>query len=132
MPDLECRLGYADRMTSLSYRGHRFPASIIQHASWFYFRFTLSYRDVEELLAECGLDLTYETVRRWVLKFGCASASNRDPTPRVYQRLDFVTRIQVPVGSRSVPMGPHYDAHFRSVIRVLAGQGQLIRSGAST
>jgi transposase-like protein len=57
-------------MTSLSYRGHRFPAAIIQHASWLYLRFTLSYRDVEELLAERGLDLSYETVRRWVLKFG--------------------------------------------------------------
>src|SRR5215208_1941865 len=64
------RLGYADRMTSLSYRGHRFPAAIIQHAIWLYLRFTLSYRDVEELLAERGLDLSYETIRRWVLKFG--------------------------------------------------------------
>src|SRR5215212_8406328 len=57
-------------MASLSYRGHRFPAAIIQHAIWLYLRFTLSYRDVEELLAERGLDLSYETVRRWVLKFG--------------------------------------------------------------
>ena len=57
-------------MTSLSYRGHRFPAPIIQHAIWLYIRFTLSYRDVEELLAERGLDLSYETIRRWVLKFG--------------------------------------------------------------
>src|SRR3954469_23394733 len=57
-------------MTSLSYRGHRFPAAIIQHAIWIYLRFTLSYRDVEELLAERGLDLSYETIRRWVLKFG--------------------------------------------------------------
>ena len=56
-------------MRSLSYRGHRFPACIIQHAIWLYLRFTLSYRDVEELLAERGLDL-----RRWVLKFGPAIA----------------------------------------------------------
>jgi putative transposase len=49
---------------------HRFPPEIIQHAIWLYLRFTLSYRDVEELLAERGLDLSYETVRRWVLKFG--------------------------------------------------------------
>jgi hypothetical protein len=45
---------------------------IIRHAIWLYFRFTLSYRDVEELLAERGLDISYETVRRWVLKFGPA------------------------------------------------------------
>ena len=57
-------------MGSLTYRRHRFSASIIQHAVWLYLRFTLSYRDVEELLAECGIDVAYETVRRWVLKFG--------------------------------------------------------------
>ena len=43
---------------------------IIQHAVWLYLRFTLSYRDVEELLAERGLDISYETIRYWVLKFG--------------------------------------------------------------
>src|SRR6476646_4443168 len=57
-------------MAPLSYRRHRFPPEIIQHAIWLYLRFTLSYRDVEELLAERGLDVSYETVRRWVLKFG--------------------------------------------------------------
>jgi transposase-like protein len=61
-------------MTSLSYCGHRFPAPIIHHAIWLYLRFTLSYRDVEELLAERGLDLSFETIRRWVLKFGPAIA----------------------------------------------------------
>ena len=57
-------------MVQLSYRRHRFPAESIQHAMWLYLRFTLSYRDVEELLAERGLDVSYETVPRWVLKFG--------------------------------------------------------------
>jgi hypothetical protein len=57
-------------MAQLSYRRHSFPAEIIQHAIWLYLRFTLSYRDVEELLAERGLDVSYETVRRWALKFG--------------------------------------------------------------
>src|SRR6516162_11880205 len=55
-------------MSLLCYRRHRFPAAIIQHAIWLYLRFTLSYRDVEELLAERGLDISYETVRRWVLR----------------------------------------------------------------
>jgi transposase-like protein len=49
---------------------HQFPAAIIQHAVWLYVRFTLSYRDVEDLLAERGLDVSDETVPRWVLKFG--------------------------------------------------------------
>ena len=57
-------------MAPLSYRRHRFPPEIIQHAIWLDLRFTLSYRDVEDLLAERGLDVSYETVRRWVLKFG--------------------------------------------------------------
>src|SRR6516162_671986 len=57
-------------MAEISYRSHRFPPVIIQHAVWVYLRFTLSYRDVEELLAERGLYISYETVRCWVLKFG--------------------------------------------------------------
>src|SRR5438270_10911497 len=57
-------------MDQLSYRRHRFPPAVIQHAIWLYLRFTLSYRDAEELLAERGVDVSYETVRRWVLKFG--------------------------------------------------------------
>jgi putative transposase len=57
-------------MAEISYRRHRFPPVIIQHAVWLYLRFTLSYRDVEELLAERGLDISYETIRYWVLKFG--------------------------------------------------------------
>ena len=48
-------------MVQLSYRRHRFPAEIIQHAIWLYLRFTSSYRDVEEPLAERGLDVSYET-----------------------------------------------------------------------
>jgi transposase-like protein len=57
-------------MIDISYRRHRFPPAIIQRAIWLYLRFALSYCDVEELLAERGLDVSYETVRRWVLKFG--------------------------------------------------------------
>jgi transposase-like protein len=57
-------------MAEISYRRHRFPPVIIPHAVWLYLRFTLSYRDVEELLAERGLDISYESVRSWVLKSG--------------------------------------------------------------
>ncbi len=56
------------------YTGYRYPAEIISHAVWLYFRFTLSYRDVEELLAAWGIVVTYETVRQWCLKFGQNSA----------------------------------------------------------
>ena len=57
-------------MDKLSYRRHRFPRIVIQQAIWLYFRFALSYRDVEDMLAERGIDVSYETVRRWALKFG--------------------------------------------------------------
>ena len=63
-------------MKRVSYARHRFPPEVIQHAVWLYARFTLSFRDVEELLAERGLDVSYETIRRWVLKFGPAFARN--------------------------------------------------------
>src|ERR671917_1511123 len=56
--------------TAPSYKGFRFPVEIISHAVWLYFRFSLSYRDVEDLLAERGIIVTYETVRQWCLKFG--------------------------------------------------------------
>jgi transposase-like protein len=70
-------------MQPISYARHQFPPEIIRHAVWLYLRFTLSYRDVEELLAERGLDVSYETIRRWVLKFGPAFARNlRQLRPR--------------------------------------------------
>jgi putative transposase len=50
--------------------GYRFPAEIISHAVWLYFRFPLSYRDVEELMAKRGIVLSYETIRQWCQKFG--------------------------------------------------------------
>src|SRR5580693_4279733 len=84
-------------MAPLCYRRHRFPPEIIQHAIWLYLRFTLSYRDVEELLAERGLDISYETVRRWVLKFGPLIARRlrqRRPQPSKRWHLDeMVVRI---------------------------------------
>ena len=82
--------GWADDMDQLSYCRHRFPPAIIQHAIWLYLRFTLSYRDVEDLLAERGLDVSYETVRRWVLKFGPVIARNlRRRRPRPSDRWHF-------------------------------------------
>ena len=53
-----------------SYRGYRFPPDSISHAVWLYHRFSLSFRDVEDLLAERGITVTYETTRRWCATFG--------------------------------------------------------------
>ena len=56
-------------------KGFRFPSEIISHAVWLYFRFSLSFRDVEELLAQREIVVTYETVRQWCLKFGQSYAN---------------------------------------------------------
>src|SRR4051795_7313076 len=70
-------------MQAVSYARHQFPPEIIRHAVWLYLRFSLSYRDVEELLAERGISVAYESVRRWVLKFGPDFARNlRRSRPR--------------------------------------------------
>src|SRR5918998_1032739 len=74
-------------MPPFSSARHQFPPVVIRHAVWLYVRFTLSYRDVEDLLAERGLEVSYETVRRWVLKFGPAIArrlrqQRPKPSPR--------------------------------------------------
>jgi putative transposase len=55
---------------TISYAGYRFPPDVISYAVWLYYRFPLSFRMVEELLAARGIELTYETVRRWSVKFG--------------------------------------------------------------
>ncbi len=54
----------------VTYRRHRFPSEIISHAVWLYYRFCLSFRDVEDLLAQRGITVTYETIRQWCSKFG--------------------------------------------------------------
>ena len=56
--------------STASYRRHRFPPEIISHAVWLHYRFCLSFRDVEDLLAERGITVTYETIRHWCRKFG--------------------------------------------------------------
>ena len=57
------------------YKNHRFPGEIISHGVWLYYRFPLSYRDVQELLLERGIDVTHKAIRQWCLKFGQAYAN---------------------------------------------------------
>jgi transposase-like protein len=71
----------------LSLKRHRFPPDVIRYAVWLYFRFTLSFRDVEELLAQRGIEVSYETIRCWTIKFGPQIARNlkrrrASPSPR--------------------------------------------------
>jgi len=63
-------------MRPISFKRHRFPPDVIRYAVWLYFRFTLSVRDVEELLAQRGIEVSREAVRCWVIKFGPLIAAN--------------------------------------------------------
>src|SRR5215211_4416607 len=74
-----------------TYKNHRFPVEIISHAVWRYFRFCLSFRDVEELLLERGVIVTYEAIRKWCRKFGQHYANQlrrRRPRPGDKWHLD--------------------------------------------
>ena len=73
-------------MENISYSRHRFPPAIIQHTVWLYFRISLSYLDVEDMLTERGIGASYETIRRWVGKFGGQYAKRlwmKRPKPRL-------------------------------------------------
>jgi len=78
-------------MRQLSFKRHRFPPEVIRNSIWLYARFTLSFRDIEEMFAERALDVSYETVRRWFLKFGSVVAANlrrNRPRPSDHWHLD--------------------------------------------
>src|SRR6478736_7090702 len=97
-------------MTKISYSGYRFPPVIIQRAIWLYARFTLSFRDVEDLLAERGIVVSYETVRRWVNHFGpviAAALRKRRPKPHTVWHLD---EVYLRIGGRLVYLWRAVDA----------------------
>ncbi len=87
-------------MQPISYKRHRFPPELIQHAVWLYFRFALSLRDVEDLLAERGIEVSYETIRCWTRKFGRQYARNprrsRPPPTATWHLDEMVVRIGGP------------------------------------
>ena len=107
-------------MIKISYSGYRFPPEIIQHAIWLYIRFTLSFRDVEDLLAERGIMVSYETVRRWVNHFGpkiAADLRKRRPKPHTIWHLD---EVYLKIDGRMVYLWRAVDAEGE----VLAGPDQ--------
>ena len=84
-------------MKTSIYTRHRFHPDIIRRAVWMYFRFNLSFRDVEELMIERGVDVSYETVRRWVNKFGTTYAkrirSKSEPPSPIWHLDEVYTKI---------------------------------------
>ena len=97
-------------MQKISYAGYRFPPEVIHQAIWLYLRFTLSFRDVEDLLAERGIMVSYETVRRWVNHFGpivAADLRKRRPKPHSTWHLD---EVYLKIGGRMVYLWRAVDA----------------------
>src|SRR5471032_3207856 len=97
-------------MKQISYSGYRFPLEIIQQAIWLYLRFTPSFRDVEDLLAERGITVSYETVRRWVNHFGpiiAADLRKRRPRPDTIWHLD---EVYLKIAGRMVYLRRAVDA----------------------
>jgi transposase-like protein len=90
------------RKIKISYCGYRFPSEIIQHAIWLYVQFTLSFRDVDGLLAGRGILVSYEIMRRWVNHFGpiiAAHLRKRRPKPDTTWHLDEIyLKIDWPLG----------------------------------
>src|SRR6201998_3378474 len=97
-------------MTKISYSGYRFPPEIIHQAIWLYLRFTLSFRDVEDLLAERGIMISYETIRRWVNHFGpiiAAELRKRRPKPHSIWHVD---EVYLKIDARMVYLWRAVDA----------------------
>jgi putative transposase len=82
------------------YKRYRFPSVIIQYAVWLYYRFNLSHRDVEDLLAERGIDVTYETIRLWCIKFGPKYATRLKRKHRGYGDTFFIDEVFIKIDGK--------------------------------
>ncbi|PIL20860.1 hypothetical protein P775_07385 [Puniceibacterium antarcticum] len=95
----------------ISYKRHRFQPQIIAHVVWLYIRFNLSLREVEELRLECGLDVSYETIRRWIVKFCPLIARNlRRRQPRL-GNVWHLEEVVVKIAGRSYWLWRAIDQH---------------------
>jgi len=95
----------------ISYKRHRFPPQIVAHFVWLYARFNLSLREVEELMLERGVDVSYETIRRWSVKFGTPIAyvlRRRQPRPDDVWHLD---EVVVKIAGQSYWLWRAVDQH---------------------
>jgi len=95
-------------MARISHKRHRFPSTVIQRAVWLYFRFTLSLRDVEEMMAHRSVDVSYEKIRAWTVKFGSKIAAKLrrrklPPSPRWHldERVSTIAGAQSMMKARS-------------------------------
>ena len=91
-------------MLPIYFKRHRFPPDKIRYAVWLYYRFAASLRDVEDLLAERGIDLSYQTVRCWANKFGPAIDSNIRKTRRNADCVWHLDEMVVRIGGKRMYM----------------------------
>ena len=114
-------------MTKISYAGYRLPPEIIQQAIWLYVRFTMSFRDVEDLLAERGIVVSYETVRRWVNHFGpkiAADLRKRRPKPHTTWQLD---EVYLKIDGRLVYLWRAVDAEGEVLVQTRRNKRAALR-----
>jgi putative transposase len=114
------------------YKRYRFPSEIIQYAVWLYYRFNLSHRDIEDLLAERGITVTYEAIRLWCNKFGPKNATRLKRKHRGYGDIFFIDEVFIKidgiqhylwraVDQESLPhgLGPAHGASFPGKVQWL-------------
>ena len=82
------------------YKRHRFPPNIISYAVWLYHRFNLSYRDIEDLLAERGITVSYETIRLWSIKFGARYSRRLKRQHRGYGDTFYIDEVFVKINGK--------------------------------
>jgi len=92
-----------------TYKRHRFPPDIISYAVWLYYRFNLSHRDIEDLLAERGITVSRETIRLWCIKFGAKYARRLKRNHRGYGDTFFIDEVFVKINlGRHLVSASHY------------------------
>jgi putative transposase len=83
-----------------TYKRHRFPSDIISYAVWLYYRLNLSHRDIEELLAERGITVSYETIRLWCIRFGAIYARRLKRKHQGYGDTFFIDEVFVKINGK--------------------------------
>ncbi|MDG1387436.1 MAG: hypothetical protein P8P79_03305 [Halioglobus sp.] len=83
-----------------TYKRHRFPLNIISYAVWLYYRFTLSHRDVEDLLAERGITVSREAIRLWYIKFGAIYSRRLKPKHRGFGDTFYIDEVFVKINGK--------------------------------
>ena len=92
--------GLFDNRAMNTYKRHRFPPEIISHAAWLYHRFNLSHRDIEDLLAERGITVSYESIRLWCIKFGARYARRLKRKHQGYGDTFYIDEIFVKINGK--------------------------------